>query len=460
MIERADLVIRRWRLHVRRAEAPIYLSLLGAIEADIIAGRLRHGDRLPAQRDIAEGLGVTVATVTKSLNEAGRRGIITARTGSGTFVRAVDQVDAVRNVDLSVNAAPVGPVKALLDRELARLIHAADARDLFGYEPAHGDEQHRAAAARWIARRRLEVDPNRIVITHGAQHALLSALIAVAGPGETVLCETLTYAGFRRLAQLANVRLVGVPIDAHGMIPAELERAACTTAARAVFVTPVLQNPTTATMPLDRRRAIATIAQARDIVVIEDDVAAFLAGDTVPPIAHFAPDNVAYITGFSKCVAPGFRLGFVQAPQRYAQAMRAALVGSNWTAPSFYAAFATMLIESGIADECVALQRREASVRCAIARDVLGERASCAQPGYHLWLPTPVRSAHEITAQALQSGVRISPSRHFAVSDDVAVQSAVRVSLGPCEDQADLRYALGVVARALGAAAAPTETIA
>src|SRR3954470_820627 len=183
-----------WKPRISGANKPKYLSLVEALEADIAQGVLQHGDRLPPQRDIAQALGVTIATVTKAFREALQRGIVTSRTGSGTFVRVGDaNVESDRpQMDLSLNTIPSLPSKPFLDAALEELGQRRASELLCAYEPAPGSESHRATMARWLRKRQLSLTPAELLLTHGAQHALAACFYAFTHRGDTVLCEQYT----------------------------------------------------------------------------------------------------------------------------------------------------------------------------------------------------------------------------------------------------------------------------
>ena len=96
--------------------------------------------------------------------------------------------------------------------------------------------------------------PDRIVLTMGAQHALLVALMATVKPGDTVLTEELTYSGMKDLGAQLHVKFRGIAMDAEGMRVDALEAACRSTKARILYCMPRLQNPTSAVMSERRRR--------------------------------------------------------------------------------------------------------------------------------------------------------------------------------------------------------------
>ncbi len=436
---------------------PKYQALADAIAAEIAAGRLRPGDRLPTQRDIAERLGVTISTVTRAIGEAARRGHVSARTGSGTFVADPAQATlppGQHAIDLSLNALPDAVAKPYLDQALEAL--AAERRGdlLFGYQPVAGTERHRQALARWLGRRGgFGAEPEGIAVTHGTQHALAACLAALTSPGDPVLCERWAYTGIRRLAEAAGVRLTGVAMDAHGLLPEDLATKLRATGARMLICSAAGQNPTAATMPLERRREVLAVCHAHDALVVEDDIYGRLVSDPVPPLAELDPRRVVYANSVSKSLASGMRLGMVLAPPACQARIRDALVTHAWVAPSFYAELFARMMEDGSAEDCLRAQKKEASRRQAMARSCLGADATADIAGYHLWLPVPAPwRIEDATAGLADAGVRVSPANHFAVDDDQdsgAVAARIRIALGAPEDERLLHEGLRRIARAL-----------
>lgn len=102
-----------------------------------------------------------------------------------------------------------------------------------------------------------------------------------------MLCDSLTYPGFLRAARALGLKIVGVPRDASGMLPDAIERCRRETGARVLYLNPTIQNPTTCTMPADRRREIAELIHRHDLTLIEDDPYWPLASDAPLPISSY-----------------------------------------------------------------------------------------------------------------------------------------------------------------------------
>lgn len=438
-----------WTPRIGDSGKPKYQALVDAIEADIAAGALRDGERLPPQRAIASALGVTIATVTRAFGEATRRGLVSARTGSGTFVRVPEmpEADPAQPLDLSLNTVPSGPAKPFLVEVLSTIAADRSAGELFDYGPAAGTERHRKAMATWFGRRLPGPRLAEVALTHGAQHGLSACFAAFVRPGDTVLCETWTYTGIRRLAASAHARLVGVRTDAEGLCPDSLADELKRTGARVVMCSPAVHNPTAATMSLARRQEMVAVCRRFDALVVEDDIYGMVSGDPAATLAMLDPGRAVYVSSVSKCVSPGLRLGLVVSPPHLAASLQDKLVALHWTAPTFCAEVFTRLVETGGADGCVAEHQREMAHRLELSREFLGEAVIPSLPSYHLWLKAPPDwRLDDIVADLSGRGVRVSPSSNFLVDDSRTAPAYVRACLGAVEDVTALSTALRVVA--------------
>jgi len=378
--------------------------------------------------------------VSRAYALAEQRGLLSGEVGRGTFVRrresglqegANDEGDDPAVLDLSKGRLVRDARDPSLRRALEALSRRADLDRLVDfYQPAAGMARHRAAGASWVARSGLAIDPAQVVITSGAQHAAAVVLATIARPGDLVFTEDVTYAGIKALAGLLHLQLRGLPLDEHGLRPDGFEAACRSSAPRALFCMPNLQNPTGRTMPLGRRQEIAAIAVANDVALIEDDVNGFLPADPLPPLTQLAPTHGFYITGTSKSLAPGLRIGYVVAPAHRVERIATTIRASTWLTSPILAELVTGWIESGEADEMVAWKRSETAARHALAAEILAPWLNPGPVSFHRWLPLPEPWRTEaFVAQARARGVMVTPSEEFMVGRDSAPH-AVRVCLG------------------------------
>ncbi len=451
-----------WTPNLSARSGPRYIALADAIEQDVASGALPAGARLPAQRDLAYRLGVTVGTVSRSYALVATRGLVSGEVGRGTFVRAhAARVNPIGDgpeglIELTVNAPPDPAYRAVLGRGLAELAaKPAALQDLLSYTPKQGLADHRAAAATWIGALGIDAQADQVILTGGAHQALFATLAGLASPGEGVLIEGLTYAGLCHIAERAHVRLRGLALDDEGLVPDALDAACRAEPARVLVLNPTAHNPTTATMSLERRQAIVALARAHDLTVIEDDVYGRLPEQRPPPIAALAPERTIYITSASKSVAPGLRLGMLWSPQRHLQAIAEAQHDLFLTCPPLMAELFKLWVGDGTAERLARRQSIEARARQELAHEILSPHTYQAQPAsYHIWLPLPPPwRTSQFVAAARDRGVAVDPGAAFAI-DRAQAPHAVRVSLSAATSRTRLRQGLGILARLLDEAPA------
>ncbi len=448
-----------WQPTLEGRSGPRYQAIAQALADDIATGRLAVGDRLPTHRDLAWRLGVTVGTVTRAYAEAERRGLIAGEVGRGTFVQAPRKeppAPATRPprdgslIDLSYNFPPDNLNERALADVLLEICREESLGPYMRYEMGLGQPRQRAAGARWMAHTGLAVDPSEVVLTAGGQHGVLLAVRALAHPGEVILTEELSYYGIKSIAAMLDIRLHGLAMDEEGLRPEALAQACRATKARALYCIPTLQNPTGAVMSETRRREIAAICAEHELPVIEDDVYGFLVDGGPPPLTTLLPDSAIHVTGLSKSVSPGLRVGFLRAPGTLLDRLRQGLRASTLMAPPLMAEAATRLIENGEAWRMALWQRAEAEARQAIARRHLPEGTWRSHPqAFHGWLELPDPWRREVFCdQARAQGVGVASAELFAVGRQ-PLPHAVRLCLQAARDRAELETALDQLAAVL-----------
>ncbi len=459
-----------WTPNLTQRVGPRYLTIADALADDVAGGRLRGGTRLPTQRELARRLSVTVGTVSRAYAEAERRGLVSGEVGRGTFVKAMTPTPtgaarkaprrAGQMINLAVNRPLIGPHEQEFAAALAALSKRADLGPFLTYQADAGMPAHRAAGAKWIATSGVETTSARVVVTAGGQHALLVTLAALTRPGDVILTESLTFPGLKAAANLLHLTVQGVIMDEHGLLPESLELACWSSRANLLYCMPTLHNPTTATMPDERRRDIVEIARRYDLAIIEDDVNGAQADHRPTPLAQLAPERVYFVTSLAKCVAPGLRVGFVSGPDGKTDRLAAGVRATTWMASPLMAQIAATWIEDGTAGRLIEWQRREAGARQRLAAEILtGLTYSTNSTGYHIWLrlPAPWR-AEEFVTLARRRRVAVTAADAFVAGRGGAPQ-AVRISLGSCENPDDLREGLSLLARLLDSAPEPRSPV-
>ncbi len=447
--------MKDWTPDLSRAAGPHYLAIADLIAADFKAGRLNGGDRLPPQRTLAARLSLDVSTIARGYVEAQRRGLIESRVGHGTYVRGARRVEGAPRpdvVDLSMNLPPEPSDPDLLERMREGLAYVSrDLVALLRYQGFGGSRADKDAASAWLGRRALVPSQERVFVTPGAHAAILGILSMVARPGDTVLSEAITYPGVRSIAAQMGLNLVGVAMDGDGIDPDALAQACVRHAPKALYLNPTLQNPTTITLPEERREAIAAVARRHRVPIIEDDAYGFIPhGGGIHPFAAIAPDITWHIAGLAKCIGAGLRAAYVVAPDaRSGWPFAAALRAANVMASPLTVALATRWIEDGTADTLLRFIRTETTARQKLVAGILPPGSYKADPlAFNLWMPLPkpwTRSAFAGHMRSTRVGIVTSDA--FVVSGDPG--EVVRVCLGGPVTRERLREAIEFMAHVL-----------
>ena len=436
-----------------------YKSLVDAFAADIRAGRLPPGTRLPTHRQLATTEKLALVTASRVYAELEAMGLVSGETGRGTFVRETSlppsqgihqPAVAVGMVDLNFNYPSVPGQADLLRNALRQLALSGDLESHLRYQPHAGRLHERASIARHLLTRGLSVQAEQVLIVSGAQHGLAVTLMALLQPGEVIAADALTYPGFKVLAETLHLEVVPIPLTDQGPDLEALEKLCRSRSVRAVYTMPTLHNPLGWVMPADQRDRLVSIARQHDLHIIEDAAYAFLAQDPLPPIAHLAPERTVYVSGFSKSVATGLRVGFVAAPAHRVAALERPIRATTRNTPGVMTAIACAWIDDGTVSALEAQKRADAQARQALADTLLTGLPYIRHPSsYFIWLPLSEDArADQIAVALLREQVAVSTAEPFATS--VHVPHAIRLALGSV-DMDSLAAALVKVKRVVGA---------
>ncbi len=433
-----------WLPDIAGAAGPKYKAVTAAISAAVARGELRHGDRLPPQRDLAVKLGIDLTTVTKAYDLARQRGLIVARGRAGSFISEdvrTGEVATAAQSDIAMNSPPIPIENRLTDAMALALgtLARADGLARLHYQRPGGAAADRESGAELLARAGLSSSVEQVIVTAGGQNGLHAVASAILKPGDRVACGRFVYPGFAAIARRMGVTLV--PLTE--MTAEALEAAHAAAPLRALYVVPTNDNPTTATIPVKERQRIAAWAEDAGVRIVEDDAYGLLPDAPIPAIASFAPAISWYVMSMAKIVSPALRVGFVRAPG-VAEAMQIASHQHETAvmAPPLNVAMVSLWLANGTFDTLVEAVRKEASWRQKLAHTVLGDGRHAAHPqGYHLWLPL-TGDIHPDTLAAVLAldGLSAVQSDRFAVA--TGAPKAMRISLGGTIDRRGLSRAL------------------
>lgn len=419
-----------------------YKSLVDSFAADIRSGRLSPGTRLPTHRQLAATEGLALVTATRVYAELEDMGLVSGETGRGTFVRetslspgqGIDQQSvAAGMIDLNFNYPSLPGQAELLRTALRQLALGGDLEPLLRYQPHAGRLHERASVARHLRARGLTVDAEQVLMVSGAQHGLAVTMMALLKPGDVIAADALTYSGFKVLAESLHLEVLPIPVFDHGPDLQALESLCRSRRVRAVYSMPTLHNPLGWVMSADQREQLVSIARKHGLLIIEDAAYAFLAEDPPPPVAALAPERTVYVSGLSKSVATGLRVGFVVAPADKVAALERTVRATTWNTPGVMTAIASAWLDDGTVMQLEAEKRGDAQARQAVAVEVLAGLRCVSHPSsYFLWLPLAEDArADQIAMALLREKVSVSTAEPFATS--AHVPHAIRLALGSVE---------------------------
>lgn len=328
------------------------------LRQSILDGKLKPGDRLPPSRVLAKSLAVSRSTVTTAYERLQAEGLASSRVGAATFI-SKEAAGSRRPSRRAVSGVPLRakpiwdtvPIHAAyLDRvpfdfrmgtpDMTLFPHDAWRRAVVRalrseemtsgvYETPAGLRSLREAIADHIGMSRaVSASPDDVIVTNGTQQAVDIVARILLEPGNVVAVEDPGYGPPRHLLRGLGVQVVGVPVDAEGLVVDRLPANA-----RLVYVTPSHQFPLGVAMSLPRRRALLAWAERHNAAIIEDDYDSEFrfGGRPLEPLQTLdVSGRVIYIGSFSKTILPALRMGFLVMPQSLRAAAEKAKFVSDW----------------------------------------------------------------------------------------------------------------------------------
>ena len=416
-----------------------YKAVVDRYAQAIRSGQLSAGSRLPTHRTLAADERLSLATATRVYRELEEMGLVSGETGRGTFVRdlalppghGVDQqVVAADVVDLNFNYPSLPAQGDALREALRQLAMAGDIDSHLRYQPHAGRLAERDIIARHLTCQHFAPDAENVLIVNGAQHGLAVTVMGLLRPGDVVAVDALTYSGFKVLAALYHLELAAIPCRPEGPDLQALHTLCQQRRVRAVYTMPTLHNPLGWVLNTGQRQALADLARQHDLLIIEDAAYARLVSHPPPPVVSYAPERTVYVTGFSKNIATGLRVGVVISPPRYRPEIERAIRATTWNTPTLISSLICAWIEDGTVARFETQKRQDARQRQQVAREVLCGLPVVSHPdSYFVWLPLGEESRADRLANALmERRISVSTAEPFCVS--ATIPQALRIALG------------------------------
>jgi len=336
--------------------------------------------------------------------------------------------------------------RTIMQEAAARRLAEPDA-SLQQYGIEQGDGYFRYALANFLTGRfGFDVGYDDLFVSAGASLALELICTLYTQPGDVVFVEEPSYFLALRIFADHHLRVVSIACDEGGLRIDALEEALVQTRPALIYTIPTHQNPSGATLSAERRQRLVELAQTHGFLVVADEVYHLLSyGATPPPplAAWAASGQVLSLGSFSKILAPGLRLGWVQAaPVHLARLVQSGLLDSGGGLNPFTSALVRVVLEEGWQDDYLAHLKRTYSARIAVLgaalRRELGDAAHFVEPegGYFFWLRLAEEfDAANLLARAASYQVSFRPGVRFSSRD--GLRNYLRLSFAFYEE-ADL----------------------
>lgn len=455
----------------------LYKTYAAEVSALIDSGALKAGQRMPSVREASRHRGLSVMTVLKAYHWLEARGLIVARTRSGYYVSsqpraslpqpqasqpelrstAVNKSDFIFEVLDALRQGVVVPLGSAfpspmqfplpqLYRSLSRSMRNLDPwRTMSDLAPGNLELRRQISLRYHIDG--IEIPPEELVVTDGAMEGLNLCLQAVTRPGDAVVIESPTFYVALQALERLGLRAIEVathPVD--GIDLAALETALREHRPAACWLMPNFQNPLGALMSDEKKQQLVALLEQHGVPMIEDDVYGelyYASTRPKPAKAYDRSGNVLHCSSFSKCLAPGYRIGWA-APGRFAGAVQRLKLGTSLSAavPS-QLALADYLAGAGYDRHLRQLRdtlfvERDAMITMIKEYFPQGTRVTRPEGGYFLWLELPRGTdSLKLHRLALNKGISIAPGAIFSAGDDF--NHCIRINYGHPDDKRMVR---------------------
>lgn len=438
----------------------LYRTIAHDIAHLIQTGELRAGERLPSVRTSSKQRGVSVSTVVQAYHLLESQGFVEAAERSGFRVSAHAAMSVAPPLTTTSSSSPLDSVQVDKSGLIAQVLHSLKSEGVVPIGSAFPDPHlfpfARLAQSLSRSMRKLDparavmdispgnpelirqialryhlqgfaLDPDELVISNGALEALILCLQAVTRPGDSVVIESPSFYACLQALERLDLKAIEVKTSAdQGIDLQELEFALEKHQPAAIWLMSNFQNPLGSLMPVETKKKLAALLQRHQTPLIEDDVYGELYFDEhrPPPVKAFDREGLVLHCGsFSKCLAPGYRIGWA-ATGRFGKQVQALKLGTSLSAALPSELALTDYLETGAFDTHlralrIELRKRRDAMVANIRIEFPAQcRFSLPQGGYFLWLELPAEfDSFRLYQVALQHGISMAPGSLFTVRD-------------------------------------------
>lgn len=298
-------------------------------------------------------------------------------------------------------------------------------RNILQYGMQQGDGNFRISLAQFLsAEYGVPVDPDHLFITAGISQALDQVCALHTRPGNTVIVEEPSYHLALRIFNDYELKIISTPIDENGMIIEALEEKLVKHKPVFLYTIPTFHNPTGVTLSADRREKLVSLSEKYDFFIVADEVYQMLAYTSTPPspmIYYDTSARVLSLGSFSKILAPGLRLGWMQAkPSLLEPFIICGYLDSGGGLNPFVSSIVNSVLELGLQKDYLNFLRktyhdRMLALSKALRQHIPALRYTDPAGGYFIWSYLPEGTdAETLLAEAEKHQVGFQPGIKFS----------------------------------------------
>jgi len=433
-----------WRDNAARAA---YLALADRIRLLILDGRISLGTRLAAERELADALAVSRTTVTSAYGELRQAGYLVSLRGSGSVARlpgrAPVSFESRDSGYLDLSKATMPAIPAIADAAARAAAELPEYLGTSGFDPV-GISSLRQAIADRYEKRGLPTDPEQIMVTVGAQHAIALLSRTLLARGDRALVESPSYPHAFEALRLAGARLVPVSVTSEdGWDELSLEQAIQRTSPSLGYLMPDFHNPTGRTMSADLRERTLALADRHGTTLIADETMAELNIDRVgvplPFAAYDSGSKRAILIGsVGKTLWGGLRIGWIRADRQVIQRLVRARSAGDLGTP----ALEQLVVKNLLAEYDEILEVRR--MQLLAGRNHLETELRAAFPGWTIprvdggltaWINLGAPVSSQLTLAARAEGLLLAAGPRFGI--DGAFERFLRIPFTHSREETD-----------------------
>lgn len=381
-----------WKPKRPQGTKPIYLNIAEQLERDIKDGTITPNTMLPPQRELADYLDVNLSTVTRALKICALKGLLYGVVGRGTFVSPHAAVlEPKDNADITdLRYLETFPeTSSYVGRAVTNIVNRPDFKQVMSYRNKTAEKCHIYAAKAYLSKLGLNADTDNIILCPGSQNALSIVLFSAFRAGDKIAADRYTYHNFKNLACRLSIQLVSVDTDEKGMLPAALEKQCMRNGIKGIYLMPVCQNPTSVTMPSDRRKELLTVIKRFGLTIIEDASNMFLDSSSEDSF-YSLYGSTYFVMGTSKALCSGIRLAVLIYPDNARENIETSFSCLNLKMSSLDAEIFTELVNSNAYLKIISEKKRLLEERNYIFHKYFDNYSKYESPlSFFRWIELP-----------------------------------------------------------------------